>query len=228
MTFTGGYTFSKLIDDLTSNSINLSIQILNYQDYYNRGADKSLSNFDVRHRFVGNATWELPFGSDRRFLREGLFAKLVGGFALNAIVQAQSGFPLSVSALNPALQGLSFISLRPNLVGDPNRASADTAAALGQYFNTGAFEQPAPFSFGSAPRTLPNVRGPGYFATNLSLQRDFRFGERTRLQFRAEAFNVFNRANFATPGTVLGAMNFGVITSTEDPRQVQLAVKLYF
>lgn len=228
LTFTGGYTFSKLIDDLTSNSINLTIQILNYQDYYNRRADKSLSNFDVRHRFVGNATWELPFGKERRFLREGLPSKLLGGFTLNTIVQAQSGFPLSVSALNPSLQGLAFISLRPNLVSDPAREAGDTASALGQYFNTAAFQQPAPFAFGSAPRTLPGVRGPGYFATNLSLQRDFRFTESVRLQFRAEAFNVFNRANFATPGTVLGAPNFGVITGTEDPRQIQLAAKLYF
>lgn len=228
LTFTGGYTFSKLIDDLTSNSINLSIQILNYQDYYNRRADKSLSNFDVRHRFVGNTTWELPFGRERRFLRTGALSKLAGGFTLNAIVQSQSGFPLSVSALNPALQGLAFISLRPNLVGDPQRQGADKAARISEYFNTDAFEQPAPYTFGSAPRTLSRVRGPGYFATNLSLQRDFRFGETTRLQLRAEAFNVFNRANFATPGTVLGATNFGVITSTEDPRQIQLAAKLYF
>lgn len=177
---------------------------------------------------MGNASWELPFGSDRKFLQTGVLSKLIGGFTLNAIVQAQSGFPLSVSALNPSLQGLSFISLRPNLVGDPAREATDKAERIRQYFNTAAFQQPGPFTFGSAPRTLPGVRGPAYFATNLSLQRDFGFTERTRLQFRVEAFNVFNRANFAIPGTVLGATNFGVITSTEDPRQIQFAAKLYF
>lgn len=228
LTFTGGYTFSKLIDDLTSNSINLSIQILNYQDYYNRRADKSLSNFDVRHRFVANTTWELPVGSGRRFLNGGVLSKIAGGFTLNAIVQAQSGLPLSISALDPALQGLAFIALRPNLVGDPRREAGDKAARITQFFNTTAFEQPASYTFGSAARTLSNLRGPGYFATNLSLQRSFNFTETARLQFRAEAFNVFNRANFSAPGTVLGATNFGVITGTEDPRQIQLAVKLYF
>jgi len=67
-----------------------------------------------------------------------------------------------------------------------------------------------------------------YFTTNLSLQRDFRFTENARLQIRAEAFNVFNRANFQAPGTAFGAANFGVITGAEDPRQVQFAARIYF
>ncbi|HEX9000678.1 MAG TPA: hypothetical protein VGB07_12305, partial [Blastocatellia bacterium] len=72
------------------------------------------------------------------------------------------------------------------------------------------------------------MRGPGYFTTNLSLQRDFRFTETAKLQIRAEAFNIFNRANFQTPGTAFGAANFGIISSTEDPRQIQFAARLYF
>lgn len=228
LTFTGGYTFSKLIDDLTSNSINLSIQILNYQDYYNRRADKALSNFDVRHRFVGSVSWELPLGRERKFLRAGFLSKAVGGFTLNTIVQVQSGLPLSISATNPSLQGLSFIALRPNLVGDPHLSADSKAERIRQYFNTLAFTQPALYALGNAPRTLSNLRGPGYFTTNLSLLRDFKFTEKVKLQLRAEAFNAFNRANFLPPGTTLGLSNFGVITSTEDPRQFQAAVRLYF
>jgi hypothetical protein len=227
-TFTGGYTYAKLIDDLTGISINMSIQVPNFQDYHNRRADKSLSNFDVTHRGVANFSYLLPFGPKERFLRRGLLSHVLGGFTLNGIVQAQSGFPLSVSALNPSLQGLAFVSLRPNLVGDPAKSSASKAEQISQYFNTAAFQQPAAYTFGTAPRTLPGVRTPNYFATNLSLQRDFLFGERARLQLRAEVFNIFNRANFLTPGAVLGATNFGVITGTEDPRQIQLAAKFYF
>jgi hypothetical protein len=229
LTFSAGYNFSKSIDDLTSMSINnQTIQIQYYQDYHNRRADKSLSNFDITNRFIGDVTWRLPFGRDRRFVRDGVAAKLMGGFSVNAIAQAQSGFPLSISATNASLQGLAFNSLRPNIV-DNVRTSADSKAdRIRQYFNTKAFEQPAPYTFGSAPRTLPNLRGPGYFSTNLSLQRDFNFTENARLQIRAEAFNVFNRANFQVPGTVLGASSFGVITSTEDPRQIQFAARLYF
>jgi len=118
--------------------------------------------------------------------------------------------------------------LRPNITGDVTRPEGSKASRITQYFNVSAFSQPAPYNFGNAPRTLPNVRAPFYFVTNLSLARDFRFTEKTRLQIRAEAFNVFNRANFTLPGTTLGAANFGVITGTEDPRQFQVAARIYF
>jgi hypothetical protein len=229
LTFGAGYNFSKSIDDMTSMSVNnQTIQIQYYQDYFNRRADKSLSNFDVTHRLISDVTWRLPFGRERRFARDGVAAKVIGGFSANAIAQAQSGFPLSISATNASLQGLAFNGLRPNIVGDPRTSAGSKADRILQYFNTKAFEQPAPYTFGSAPRTLPNLRGPGYFTTNLSLQRDFRFTENARLQIRAEAFNVFNRANFKIPGTALGAAGFGVITGTEDPRQIQFAARIYF
>jgi hypothetical protein len=229
LTFSAAYSFSKSIDDLSSMSLNnQTIQIQYYQDYHNRRADKSLSNFDVTHRFIGDVTWRLPFGHDRRFVREGALARLIGGFSVNAIAQAQSGFPISISATNASLQGLAFNSLRPNVVGDVNTSADSKADRIRRYFNPLAFAQPAPYAFGDAPRTLPNLRGPGYFTTNLSLQRDFHFTENARLQIRAEAFNVFNRANFPTPGTAFGAANFGVITGTEDPRQIQFAARIYF
>ncbi|MFN7949185.1 MAG: TonB-dependent receptor [Blastocatellia bacterium] len=229
LTFSAAYAFSKSIDDLTSMSLNnQTIQIQYYQDYHNRRADKSLSNFDVRHRFIGDVTWVLPFGRERRFVREGLLARIIGGFSVNAIAQAQSGFPLSISATNASLQGLAFNALRPDIVGEVQSSARTKADRLRQYFNPLAFAQPAPYKFGNAPRTLPNLRTPGYFSTSLSLQREFGLTEKTRLQIRAEAFNVFNRANFVAPGTGLGAANFGVITGTEDPRQIQFALRLNF
>jgi hypothetical protein len=229
LTFSAAYSFSKSIDDLSSMSANnQTIQIQYYQDYHNRRADKSLSNFDVAHRFIGDVTWQLPFGRDRRFIRDGALAKIIGGFSVNAIAQAQSGLPISISATDASLQGLAFNSLRPNIVGDVNTSTSSKADRIPHYFNAAAFAQPAPYTFGNAPRTLPNLRGPGYFTTNLSLQRDFHFTENARLQIRAEAFNAFNRSNFQTPGTAFGAANFGVITSTEDPRQIQFAARIYF
>ena len=201
---------------------------MNYQDYYNLRGDKALSNFDIRHRFVGSMSWELPFGNGRKFLQEGVLAKVVGGFTLNAITQAQGGLPLLISAVNDALQGLAFIALRPNLAADPQSSADSTAGKILQYFNTAAFQQPANYTIGNAPRTLSSLRGPNYVTTSFSISRDFKFTEKAKLQFRAEAFNAFNRANFATPGTTLGLANFGVITNTEDPRQVQFAARLYF
>jgi carboxypeptidase family protein/TonB-dependent receptor-like protein len=229
LTFSAAYSFSKSIDDLTSMSVNnQTIQIQYYQDYYDRRGDKSLSNFDITHRFIGDATWQLPFGREKRFLKKGIAARIAGGFSANVIAQAQSGFPLSIGATNASLQGLAFNSLRPNIVGEIISSAATTADRIRQYFNASAFGQPAPYTFGNAPRTLPNLRGPSYFSTNLSVQRDFRFSENGKLQLRAEAFNVFNRVNFQVPGTTLGAANFGVITGTEDPRQIQFAARIYF
>jgi hypothetical protein len=228
LTFTAGYTFSKLIDDLTSNSINLSIPILNYQDYYNLRGDKALSNFDVRHRFVGNVSWELPLGANRRWLSDGWISSIVGGFTLNAIVQVQSGLPISISATNPSLQGLAFIALRPDMVRDPILASNSKGQKVAQYFDTRAFVQPAAYGLGTSPRTISGLRSPGYFAANVSILRDFKISERVKFQLRIEAFNAFNRANFLPPGSTLGLPGFGVITSTEDPRQLQIAGKIYF
>ncbi len=229
LAFSAAYSFSKSIDDLTSMSLNnQTIQVQYYQDYHNRRADKSLSNFDATHRFIGDVTWRLPFGRERRFLREGAPAKVIGGFSINAIAQAQSGFPLSISATNASLQGLAFNSLRPRVVGDVKTSAGSKADRILRYFNPLAFALAPPYTFGDAPRTLPNLRGPGYFTTNLSLQRDFKFTENARLQIRAEAFNAFNRANFQIPGTAFGAANFGVITGTEDPRQIQFAARIYF
>ncbi|HKX28031.1 MAG TPA: TonB-dependent receptor [Blastocatellia bacterium] len=227
--FSAAYSFSKSIDDLTSMSLNnQTIQIQYYQDYHNRRADKSLSNFDVTHRFIGDVTWQLPFGRERRFIHQGRLSRILGGFSVNAIAQAQSGFPISIGATNAALQGLAFNSLRPNIVADVQAETGSKGERLLRYFNTAAFRQPNPYTVGNAPRTLPNLRGPGYFTANLSLQRDFKFTERVNLQIRAEAFNLFNRANFQMPGTAFGADRFGVITSTEDPRQIQFAARIKF
>ncbi|MBI3425439.1 MAG: TonB-dependent receptor [Acidobacteria bacterium] len=226
--FTAGYTFAKTIDDISGVSAGATIQVPNYQDYYNRRANKALSTFDVRQRLIGNVTWKLPFGYDGRVLKNGVVGQLVGGWGVNGIVQAQTGLPLSISAVNAGLQGLSFIGLRPNLVADPVIADAAQRKETLQWFNAAAFQTPPQYTFGNAPRTFANLRGPGYLSTNLSLQRNFKFAETMRLQFRVEAFNLFNRANFTAPVTILGAANFGRLLAAEDARQMQFALKLYF
>ncbi len=144
-------------------------------------------------------------------------------------MQAQGGFPLAISATPLAGQaGLAFTALRPNLIGNPQREGGSKSERLDSWFNTAAFAQPASFAPGNAPRTLPNVRGPGHFSVNLGLHKNFAFSETRRLQFRAEAFNIFNRTNFNPPGTNFGGANFGVITASEDPRLLQFAFKFYF
>ncbi len=84
----------------------------NYQDYYNRRADKSLSNFDVRHRLTANLVWRLPFGAGRKFLREGALGKIIGGFSFSGLVNAQSGYPLSVAAAGRKEDPLQYLERR--------------------------------------------------------------------------------------------------------------------
>ncbi|MDX2033918.1 MAG: TonB-dependent receptor [Blastocatellia bacterium] len=229
LSFTVGYVFARQIDDVSSLQGNFSIQSPIYQDYYNRRANKSLSTFDVRHRLTANVLWQLPFGERGRWLKNGLASRILGGFALNALMQAQGGLPLAVIAANPTVQaGLSFVQLRPNLIGDPRGTGTTKAEQILAWFNPAAFQQPATYKFGNAPRTLSNVRAPGYFSTNLSLSRDFRIAESIKVQFRAEGFNIFNRANFSYPVSTLGAAGFGRINATEDARQMQFALRVYF
>lgn len=229
LSFTAGYAFSKLIDDVSSLQGNFTIQSPVYQDYYNRRADKALSTFDVKNRLTANMLWQLPFGNGRRWAKEGVLRQVIGGFAINALTQAQSGYPLAVIAANPTAQaGLSFVQLRPNLIADPRGTGSTKAEQVAAWFNPAAFQQPVTYKFGNAPRTLPGVRSPGYFSTNVSLARDFRLTETMKFQFRAESFNLFNRANFSYPVSTLGAAGFGRINATEDARQMQFALRLYF
>ncbi len=229
LTFQVAYTFSKLIDDISTITGGTGVAVTNYQDFYNRGADKSISTFDATHRFVTNVNYELPFGKGKTFFRSGASSKIFGGFRLSAITQYQSGFPLAITASGAAgQQGLSFIALRPDINGDPQLSGGTTDERIAQYFDTSVFSQPAIYTFGNTPRTLTNVRGPAFFSTNMNLMRNFQLAERLRLQFRTEAFNVFNQVNFRDPGTTLGSANFGRITSAEGPRRLQLALKLFF
>jgi hypothetical protein len=112
-------------------------------------------------------------------------------------------------------------------------ASADTNANPVNYFsNPGALSTPTNFTFGTASRTIASVRQPGARDASMSLFKEFplnRLHEGMRLEFRAESFNTFNHPHFQGPHSTVGSSNFGTISSTvNDPRQLQLALKLYF
>jgi hypothetical protein len=109
-------------------------------------------------------------------------------------------------------------------VGNPSSSNP----TIQQWFNTSAFQQPAPFTFGNAPRYMSNVRSPGMEVFDIGLQKWFNYRELLRLQFRAEMFNAFNRANFYSPNNSFGDPAFGRISATLPPRDVQFGMKLYW
>jgi hypothetical protein len=145
-------------------------------------------------------------------------------------VYAFSGLPLTVTASrDPAGLGLrdpnSFAGGRPNQIGDPNANAPHTVA---QWFNTSAFVfVPVGSNLpGNAPRGA--VRGPGDQRWDLSLFKNIRMTESTKLQFRAEAINVFNHTNFNTVSTSRTSGLYGQVLSARDARIMQLALKLNF
>jgi hypothetical protein len=148
---------------------------------------------------------------------------VLGGWQLNGIVQAQTGFPLTV--FDP-VNSIRYLTNRPDQTCDPNQNAPKTVE---QWFNTSCFARRALADTaepGSTPRN--SVRGPGFSRTDLSLFKNVSLTGAHRLQFRFEMFNLFNQARFGQPGNQVGTANFGRITSAEDGRIIQLAVKYNF
>jgi len=150
---------------------------------------------------------------------------LIGGWQLNGIVQAQTGFPFT--AIEPNNISLTSLTNRPNLACNPNSGGAGTPS---QFFNTSCFQRlTLPASAGQVGNEGRNViRGPGFTQTDLSLFKNFAIRERMQAQFRIEAFNALNHARFGQPGSTIGTPTFGVITTASDGRVFQMAAKFSF
>ena len=218
------YTWSKSIDD-ASNFFSSAGDPNFPQNSYDVAAERGRSNFDVRHRFSLSYSYAFPF----RKPGEGFISRLVNGWETFGIVTLQSGRPFTVALLSEidnSGTGRSILGFgandRPNVVGNPELSDPTTL----QWFNTAAFAFPAPGTFGNSGRNI--LEGPGFQNVNMSLLKNTRLTERFNLQFRAEAFNLFNHPNFNLPDNFLGSPTFGRITSARDPRHIQFALKLLF
>jgi outer membrane receptor protein involved in Fe transport len=181
--------------------------------------EKGDALFDVRHRFVLSFSAELPTPAQKG----ALLRHLAGGWQVNGIVQAQTGFPTTV--FDPSLS-IRYLTNRPDQTCDPN---ADAPHTVEQWFTTACFTRRA-LANTAEPGTTPrnSVRGPGFARTDLSLFKNVDLAGTHRLQFRLEAFNLWNQTRFGQPGNQIGTANFGRITTAEDGRIIQLAVKYSF
>jgi outer membrane receptor protein involved in Fe transport len=220
----GSYTLAKSID--TSSTDNLGAQVSNP---FNIRADRGRSDWDRRHAFVASWLWNLPF----RFSNH-LMNSILGGWTLTGFHTIQSGTPLTffigqdVALDGTANGGGQHAFLAPGVttsniaVSHPNRNAMVT-----QFFNTSAFVPvdllPAGH-YGNAGRGL--ISGPAYNSTDFSVLKDFTLRESLRLQFRTEMFNAFNQVNFSNPDTTQTDTSFGQITSAQDGRVIQFALKL--
>ena len=217
------YTWSKSIDD-ASNFFSSAGDPNFPQNSFNVAAERGRSNFDVAHRLSVSYSYAFPL---RRY--DGVAGALLNGWESYGIVTLQTGRPFTVALLSEidnSGTGRSILGFgandRPNLVGNPDLSNPTTL----QWFNTAAFAFPAPGTFGNAGRNI--LEGPGFQNVNASLLKNTRLTERFNLQFRAEAFNLFNHPNFNLPDNFLGSPTFGRITSARDPRHIQFGLKLLF
>jgi outer membrane receptor protein involved in Fe transport len=157
------------------------------------------SDFDVRHRFVGN------------------FVADIVGFTVSGIFTARSGRPFTVT--NSSLEGATWV---PNLVGDP-----EGQQTVDNWFNVAAFQRAPAGTFGNAGRNP--LRGPGYATFDVSLQRRIRITDRFAASVRWDVFNLFDRANFGNPNADITGSTAGTITTLAgDPRVMQFSIRLHF
>jgi hypothetical protein len=240
--FDFNYTYSHSIDNLSVPGNNFSGQGANFSgglvcDAANPKLCRANSEFDMTHLISGDAVYDLPVGRGRALGSNipGVLNQIIGGWQLAGIATWHTGFAFTTvteaylySDNNniPAIFNGDKSALKTHIHNDNGQIQlfADPAAAIG------AFSGPVGLQVGSRN----NLRGPRYMNVDLSLNKHFPIKDRLGLEFRAEAYNVFNHPNFDLPGGGTGTADienpgqFGVISATGDPRQMQLSLRLDF
>ena len=231
-TYGVSYTFSKNFSDFVDNLTGGSTPM----NAYNYSLERSFSPFDVTHRFIANALYNLPIGKGGLILNnDSLASKLIGGWQLNGVLTLQTGLPFSVAAPDASATGGSHAN-RANCIGNPYAgASTDPtqlagATAPGFFLNPAAFSLPATGTFGTcAPRAF---HGPGIENLDMSIFKTFAIAERYRVEFRSEFFDTLNHVNFGNPSANVAPASiatFGkLLTTIGEPREIQFALKVYF
>ena len=202
------YTWSKSIDD-TSAFLGTRPDKNFPQDSSNYRAERALSSFDMRHRFITASLWAWR------------------GCEFRGIFTVQAGQPLTpllrLDNSNSGNSGNIFGNDRPDVLRDPRL----TVRTPERWFDTSAFAIPQAFTFGSAGRNI--VTGPGYVSLDAGVSRRFRLNERAHLTLDAQAFNLSNTAHFDMPERYVDEPAlFGRILSAKAPRQVQFGLRLGF
>ena len=228
------YTYSKSLDEGSSGWFGVEGQSLT--DPYNIKGSRGPSGFDLTHTLSVSMLYQVPIGKGKRFsTHNGVLDYIIGNWQVNNLFTARSGAPFNVfwGADDRAHTGnVSWAQyLRANQVGDPWGGSCPDGSKVGSancFFNTSAFEAPPEGTFGTSGRDA--YRSAPFWDLTSSVFRQFPFGETRRIEFRAEAFNLFNTVIFGQPGNdVSSGSNFGKVTSAGNTqRQLQFSLKVLF
>jgi hypothetical protein len=222
LTLQSAFTFGKTIndsDDLVSTSP--------FQNVGYRRAERAVAGYDVPQKLAWVAVYNLPFLRSSR----GFAGTILGGWQLSSTGILQAGNPVTIFMSAPWPRGDfnadGFNNDRPNAPG-PNvpRSGWERSDYQKGIFSVADFPVPAPGNDGNLGRN--RFRGPGYAQVDLSLSKKFAITERCALQFRADAFNAFNRVNLNNPVTDLVNNNFGRSVGTQTPKSYQLGLRVMF
>jgi hypothetical protein len=215
--FLASYTFSKAMDILDGDNADI-------QDLYNPHLTYGPAGFDRTNNFVLSAVYQLPFGPGKRFLNSGSLVdrEVFGGWQLSGIQQSATGQPIQITANNNAdISSVHAVYANKVCAGTPPSGHPRL-----QFYDPTCFVQPATGQYGTA-RSGP--RQPGLNVTNLSLQKAFAITETQQLQFRAEAFSVFNHPNFGSNSYSVTNPSAGLLTfESAGQRVLQLALRYSF
>jgi Carboxypeptidase regulatory-like domain/TonB dependent receptor/TonB-dependent Receptor Plug Domain len=225
--FLNSFTWSKAIDNAPGHLENYDGDNSRI-NYYNPGIERGLSGYNQPLNDTFSVLYDIPVGKGRHFnVDSKALDYVVGGWSANMINTMTSGLPIDVGYSTSSQQQISdLVTPRPNLVsGQPLYLSTGNPI---YYLNPAAYSVPSYTQpFGNAPRN--NVKTPAVYETDFGLHKNFPITETRYLQFRAEAFNLLNKTNFATvSGTNANSSGFGVFNATFPARQLQLALKLVF
>lgn len=231
LTLLAFYTWSKNITNVEGGPIDLGPTDGAIQYPRNRAGEVSVSTDGPPHVFSASATYELPFGTGKRFFnRPGAMARLLGDWRATLFCRYTDGLPLTITSGNP-LAALGYPSVRANYIGgsvygSTTRGGFDPSQDV--YLNAAAFAAPATFSLGNTSRVLDWVRGFSQKSEAVSLAKSIRIRERFRGTLRAEAQNPFNFVRWNNPATNVTSSLFGKVTGAAAGRAIQLSLTLEF
>lgn len=238
--FAANYTWSKSMDNISAEGNGFTTPI----DNYNLGLNRARSDFDRPHSFNLSTFYTVPFGRGKRFGSNmpRLLDTAIGGWSIGALEIAQSGQPFSVFSqrLTVAVSGVPAAGAYANYSGTDRSIGSVSRQGNGVYFFTpsqvAAFTAPGAFDIGNAGRNV--FRNPAFFETDASLVKKFAITETHNVQFRAEAYNLFNHPNFGFAAANLNINNpasfgkfsqtLGTQTSAGSSRTLQLALRYDF
>jgi hypothetical protein len=189
--------------------------------------DKGMTGYNVPQRLVASGVWELPFGKGKRYAHEisPVANTIVGGWTLDAIATFSQGFPFTVlAASSTSMDPMTNYRADQLCDGRSTLKNKDLRSNGHYWFDTSCFAKPKPNYFGNS---APNIiTGPGVNNWDIGAGKLIGLRETMAMQFRADAFNAFNHAQFLNPDSNMSDTNFGKITTVGPSREFQLSLKL--